>query len=824
MADIDFKGLAAAALACAESLLLKWLPDGKLSENRKEFKAKNPCRIDNHKGSFSVNVETGKWGDFASDAAGLDLVSLCAYLRHDGNQVDAAKELAAELNMPDAVPPLERTSQTRKNPVPPAAASRDKPPAEKTRKVADDKGEWIPILPVPEDAPEPPRAHEFRGLPIKVWTYRSRSGKVLGYIARFQNSTGGKEIVPLSFCEHSRTKKREWRWISFPRPRPLYGLEKLDAYPDATVVVFEGEKCADFAQADLDPAQWISVTWPGGCKAVDHSCFDDLDGRNVITWADCDSKREKLSKAQVEAGMNPDEQPYLPQDKQPGYAAMARIREKLFAIGCSVRDVQIPAVGTVADGLDIADEIAAGATPEQIVERLQAAVVCDPPAMDANGPPPSDAPPPEETKPDDWYSQLFLTDKGRISPVTANVFDVLNNDRRWSGVIAWDEHAQCVVKLKPPPYANSQEGEWGDQDDTQTAMWMTRRYHFAPTSQTVLEAVETLAKTRPFHPVRDYLFGLPQWDGTKRIGSWIERCFGVVPVSDAQQQYLRLVSGWFLMGMVYRALEPGYKFDYCLVLEGTQGLRKSTALEVLAGAAWFGDGELDLQNKDAMVSLQGKWLHEFQEMGSIARSEEKRQKSFLSRRYDEFRPHYGRRNVKLARQLVFAGTTNEWEWNKDPTGGRRFWPVMVASVDIEWLREHRDLLFAEALAYCRAGVRCYPTKEEQRDFFDPEQLTREIADSFVDGLHDWVFQQVAPFSAYTAMVEGLHLDAAKQSRDVQTRVGMVLRKLGCRKFEKRNGMVRFWYEPPPRETKANTESGSSAPRATSETGGKHVPF
>lgn len=845
MADIQWSRIAETALDRAESLVGQWLPDGKRSG--KEWFSVNPMRADSHAGSFAVCMTTGRWCDFAvDDARGGDLTALYAYLFTAGDLVRAAKDLSRDLNIPDAVPPLEKGKTRSAKPV---AAPKPAPTSDK-----DEQGEWIVICPVPEGAPAVRVAHEFRGIPERRWPYLSRGGELLGYVDRYPKSDGGKDIVPWTFARHSIKAAQKWcnkQWLA---PRPLYGLQKLDAYPDATVLLVEGEKCVDAGAAELPPDRYITLTWPGGGNAIDKADMSDLAGRRVATWADCDAKRKKLTKAAIEAGADPMAQPLLPEEDQPGVKAMRRAREALHALGCELLDVAIPKPGEKPDGWDIADAVDEGLRGADLLswidERAQPWVLADhdaPPALAddapaAGGPggsfpPDGDGPPPDDDNAGvPWFKLLHRTDKGRISACAANVYDVLANDWRWQGVIAYDEHAQRVVKLKPPPYATGKVGEWDDQDDTQTAMWMTRRYDFAPGSPLVLEAVESLSRVHSFNPVQDWLNGLPAWDGEKRIGGWLQRYLGVIPRADDggnQGEYLKRAGAWFIIGIVARAMEPGCQFDYCIVLEGEQGKRKSTALRALVPQQWFGDTDLDLQNKDAMVALQGKLLYEISEMGAIARAEEKRQKSFLTRRFDEFRPHYGRRNISLPRRVAFAGTTNDWEWNKDPTGGRRFWPVLVGAIDIEALIADRDLLYAEALHYWREGYRFHPTPDEQKRLFDPEQLAREIPDSLIDGLHDWVYKQVAPFSAYTAMTEGLKMDASKMTRDVQTRIGWALRKLGCRKFEKRNGMTRFWYEPPKHDggdnqAKVTAEStpsaGSATPDQPSEEGGRRAAF
>lgn len=412
------------------------------------------------------------------------------------------------------------------------------------------------------------------------------------------------------------------------------------------------------------------------------------------------------------------------------------------------------------------------------------------------------------TKPKREFDRPFIpaavfTREGEFTACVSNVYQILVTDRRWSGVVAYDEFALQVVKRKPPPFEFGAVGEWDATDDTRTAMWLTREYHFAPSSAIVAEAIEALGRAQAFHPVRDWLDD-QRWDKVKRVDRWLIDFLGV-----PDTPYIRRVARWWLMGAVARVLKPGCKFDYCLVLCGPQGKGKSTALSILGGT-WFGDTDIDLGHKDGMSALRGKWIYEIAELGALARSEERRQKSFLSRQIDEYRPVYGRREIKALRQLVFSGTTNEHEWQKDPTGGRRFWPVECSgTLDLDGLRSVRDQLFAEAYEYVRTHMRYWPTVDEQRALFDPEQIRVEQQDSLVDMLHDWVFARVSDFSMAEAATDCLKMDAAKLTPHIQTRIGVALRKLGCLKVEKRNGMTRFWYRPPAQEGMASSTNRAS---------------
>lgn len=802
MQRIDFKALADAALGCAESLLSHWLPQGRRDGH--EWKSINPVRADRSEGSFSINISTGAWGDFATDDKGGDLVSLCAYLFHGGDQLEAAYDVAAELNF--TMPPRPKSQHDRvqdkaeRQIVQPASDQAEVPEPKKKRKTP-----WVPILPIPDEATAVPVAHQVRGKPERTWCYRNSEGKALGYVWRFITSDGSKEVLPLTWCKNEENGKQDWRGVSFPYPRPLFGLDRLAANPDATVLIVEGEKCADAAHDELPDLAVMS--WPGGGKAVDKADWSPLVGRRVVIWPDCDAQTDKHTLA------------ILPEDKQPGIKAARRIAEILHASGCKVWLVKIPAPGEKPSGWDVADAITDNLLGDDLAawirERLEL-YGKEPAAHPTESIYTAEGAGAGDTQ--DWRRRLLHTQKGDLAACVMNAHDILLNEPGWQGVIAFDEFGQRTVKLKPPPYFGGEVGEWEGTDDTRAAIWISRTWRFAMASVVVAEAVETLAKSNTVHPVRDWLRSLPKWDETSRVESWLSDYCGV-----QDSEYVRRVSRYFLIGMIARVMQPGIKFDYCLVLEGDQGKGKSTIVRILGGD-WHGDTDLDLHNKDSMSALRGKWVYEFAEMGAVTRAESTKQKSFLSRQYDEFRPVYGRREIRLARQVVFIGTTNEWEWNKDPTGGRRFWPVCCdGDFNLDGLREVREQLFAEAVALFDQNERFYPLADEQKRLFDPEQLLREQQESLVDALHDWVWDQVADFSIADAVMEGLKLDASKLTRDLQTRVGTALRKLGCTKVEKRNGMVRYWYKPPVRNGATSMSRPAVSPSAPQEEV-KHAPF
>ncbi|MDT7849932.1 VapE family protein [Methylophilus sp. VKM B-3414] len=817
LTPIPYAEIAQAANNAAESLVRAWLPGGK--KTGQEYFVCNPNRADSKPNSFAINISgdskhIGRWGDFATPDAGTDLISLYAYI-FGLEQWEAAIEVADQIGfkLPEGCRPAESQPRERKAPIiDPATIKQSKPKEESP---------WHPVMPVPAGAEEAPLAHRHRGLPALKWEYKDANGQLLGYVYRFNSSDGGKETLPLTYCKNQKTGKHEWRWMQWPEPnRPIYGLDRLAAKPDAYVLLVEGEKCAD---APLDMIQGVPVSWPGGSKAIDKVDWLPLAGRKIYAWPDCDAQREKLTSEEKEQGVDPASKPLLPEEKQPGMLAMLKIRDKLLELdpATEFHIIDIPAPGEKPGGWDIYDAIhddgmnAAALTAFITKTRPALTLVADN-SKEQSTATPADAEKDEKPK---WVGYLLRNKTYDITPCLANIVDIIENDERWRGILAFDEFAQRVIKLKAPPFWNNsgEAGEWDTQDDARLAMWITKIWRFSPSTALVAEAVEVAARNNPVNPPRDWLKSL-KWDGKKRLLGWMHEYMGV-----ADNEYTQRVGCWFFMGMVKRVFEPGCKFDYCLVIEGPQGRKKSTALAVIGGD-WYGDTDLDLHNKDSMSALRGKMLYEFSEMGSVAKAEATKQKSFLSRQVDEYRPVYGRREIRVPRQLVFAGTTNEWEWNKDPTGGRRFWPIEVTTqIDIDGLREVRDQLFAEAVERVNAGQRYWPTQDEQERLFDKEQLKRTITESFVDGIEEWVYQRSGllkdqEFTLYMVATECLGMDASKISRDIQTRIGNALRQLDCKRVEKRNSEHRFWYKPPERKLATST-TGADASQPQQNPGG-----
>ena len=223
----------------------------------------------------------------------------------------------------------------------------------------------------------------------------------------------------------------------------------------------------------------------------------------------------------------------------------------------------------------------------------------------------------------------------------------------------------------------------------------------------VYDEMTAIARRNAFDPLLDYLSGL-RWDGVPRLDTWLHRYAGA-----ERSGYSAAVGRSFLIGAVARARDSGCKMDTMLILEGRQGLGKSTLLRYLFGDRFFIDHLPDFNNKDSFQQLQGAWCVEVAELGAMAKAEVKDIKQFMSRLVDKYRPPFARVPVQLGRRVVFAGSVNPEEggYLKDQTGNRRFWPVMCHAADLAGVLADRNQIWAEAVMEYEAGTPWHLTDE-----------------------------------------------------------------------------------------------------------------
>ncbi len=173
-----------------------------------------------------------------------------------------------------------------------------------------------------------------------------------------------------------------------------------------------------------------------------------------------------------------------------------------------------------------------------------------------------------------------------------------------------------------------------------------------------------IADRNGFHPVRLYLDAL-KWDGKSRVENFLHTYFK----AQGDATYIRAISRKVLCAMIARVYQPGVKFDNILIIEGRQGLGKSTAIKALAGAEWFSDAQINVADKDSVMSLQGHWVMELGEIASMRKADLELLKAYVSRSVDKIRVPYGKRTEAFPRQCIFIGSKNpDGEYLRDPTG------------------------------------------------------------------------------------------------------------------------------------------------------------
>lgn len=248
------------------------------------------------------------------------------------------------------------------------------------------------------------------------------------------------------------------------------------------------------------------------------------------------------------------------------------------------------------------------------------------------------------------------------------------------------------------------------------------------------DAIIKVSRENTYDSAIDYITSI-KWDGISRLDSWLVSVYGV-----PNDEYHRKVgSNWF-KGLVKRIIHAGCKFDHVLVLEGEQGIKKSTSLSVIGGD-WHVETTMGTDNKDFFMQFQGKAIIEFSEGETLSRTEVKKMKAIITMQSDKYRPAYGRLSVDFPRRCVFAMTTNQTEYLKDETGNRRWLPVAcLKNADIEWLEANRDQLYAEA--YHRAVVKNETTWEFPEEETKRNQEQRRIHDPNTDLVCDWYMNKL----------------------------------------------------------------------------------
>lgn len=376
--------------------------------------------------------------------------------------------------------------------------------------------------------------------------------------------------------------------------------------------------------------------------------------------------------------------------------------------------------------------------------------------------------------------RLETHSNGKPRGITSNAVTIMLHSG-WDKCLGYDEFTSVCVFTDTPPWEESdkpetQSREVLDADAVRLKNWLARKWHMYAETRTVWEAIEIVAQRHLVHPVRDYLSGLV-WDGVEpRLPFLLHRYMGA-----ENNAYTQMASIKWMVSAVARIFKPGCQVDHTLILEGRQGIGKSTALRYLAGDEWFSSSFIDMYDKDGICNMAGVWIQEFAELDCLSRQDDRATKSFLSRVSDMYRAPYKRVSERRLRQIVFAGSTNATGgYLKDDTGNRRYWPVRLGQsgpIRLDDIKRDRDQLWGEAVKFYTAGCPWHPVGDEVA-LCRREQETRLVRDAIQERIITWARDTTLTKVTVLELYAHLEMPPARVTRSEQTRVANAMEMVG----------------------------------------------
>ena len=341
-----------------------------------------------------------------------------------------------------------------------------------------------------------------------------------------------------------------------------------------------------------------------------------------------------------------------------------------------------------------------------------------------------------------WKARLEYEPRSmKLENSLHNIQLILENDVNLKSIV-FNQLADGMEIAGPVPWKHPAKF-WRDADDAQLISYIDSHYGtFSARNYDI--AVTKVADDRSYHPIREMFEALPPWDGVPRVDTLL-----IDYLAAQDNPYVRAVTRKALCAAYRRVYEPGIKFDYITVLNGAQGIGKSTLIAKL-GMEWFSDSLSlsDMNDKTAAEKLQGYWILEIGELAGMKKADIDKVKAFVSRQDDKYRASFGRRVTPHLRQCVFFGTTNtESGYLRDITGNRRFWNVKVVgngkyspwNLDAETVQQ----IWAEVMVLAKAGEPLYLSpdleemaREEQVEAMEHDEREGIVSEYLITPLPD----------------------------------------------------------------------------------------
>ena len=333
----------------------------------------------------------------------------------------------------------------------------------------------------------------------------------------------------------------------------------------------------------------------------------------------------------------------------------------------------------------------------------------------------------------DWTKSLTQNKNLQVENTLHNIKLIMQNDEYLKNIV-FNQLADGMEIKGEVPWTHPSRF-WRDADDAQLICYVDEKYG-AFSARHYDIAVTKVVDDRSYHPIREYFDSLPKWDEEKRVDTLLVDYLGA-----DDNDYTRAVIRKVLCAAYKRVYEPGIKFDYMPVLNGAQGIGKSTFIANL-GMEWFSDSLTlsDMNDKTAAEKLQGYWIIEIGELAGMKKADLDKVKAFVSRVDDKYRASFGRRVTSHPRQCVFFGTTNSDNgYLRDITGNRRYWNIKVTGESKykpwQMTAEIVAQIWAEVKILAEAGEKLYLPPEleeyaraEQRNAMEQDEREGLVAE------------------------------------------------------------------------------------------------
>src|SRR5262245_27554467 len=388
-----------------------------------------------------------------------------------------------------------------------------------------------------------------------------------------------------------------------------------------------------------------------------------------------------------------------------------------------------------------------------------------------------------------WTQELLRYPTGSIRPLLANAVAALEYAPEWCGTLGYDAFEHRIFST--PECALGAIEAWTDNDDSKFTVWLQEQGVYV-NSKIASQAVLTVSRKNTVHSGQVYLDSLV-WDGQNRLEYFPSRILGCDPKSTYEGHAF---AAW-LTAAAARMYLPGAKVDIVLILEGKQGIGKSSLLRALCPKArWFLDTLPDLHTRDAIQLLTGVWMVELGELTVLLSSRSDAAKAFISRQTDRYRLPYDRHPEAHPRHCVFAGTTNDDQYPRDPTANRRFLPLALpdAPIPADNIWRVRDQLLAEAVHRFKHGAQWWSFTPKFTQHAESEQKQRLEEDPWLKPVSSYLNSHSGSVIISDILNDGLLIPMAQQTPRSVARVAAILRSLGYQRLRKgpHSNRARSW--------------------------------